>query len=104
MDLSSLAALGKVAGVGGIAIGMIVLLVRPMIEHTSALPAGERGPTLRLLAMGAFAVGALGIVAWMAGNMGGGTVTAGACGVVAGRDASGNSVNCTNVGNQTGKP
>jgi hypothetical protein len=32
MDLSSLASLGKVAGMGGIAIGAVVLLVRPLID------------------------------------------------------------------------
>jgi hypothetical protein len=35
VDLSSLASLGKVAGLGGIAIGLVVLLVRPIIDRVS---------------------------------------------------------------------
>jgi hypothetical protein len=65
MDLSSLAELGKVAGVAGIAIGMIVLIVRPMIEGARDLPRAQRAPTFRLIAIGAFGIGGLGIVAWL---------------------------------------
>jgi hypothetical protein len=106
MDLSSLAARGKVAGVASIAIGMIVLLVRPIIERTSSLPVAERAPTLRLLALGAFGVGALGIVAWIAGNSASVSMNAGPCGVVTGGGtASGNTINCTNLPpNAAGKP
>jgi hypothetical protein len=65
MDLSSLAELGKVAGVAGIAIGMVVLIARPMIEGAKNLPRAERAPTFRLIAIGAFAIGGLGILAWL---------------------------------------
>jgi hypothetical protein len=65
MDLSSLAELGKVAGVGGIAIGMIVLIIRPMIEGAKGLPRAERAPIFRLMAIGSFAIGGLGILAWL---------------------------------------
>jgi len=92
MDLSSLASLGKFAGIGGIAIGAMVLLVRQLVDKaTKAKP--EQLALFRLIAIGAFAIGALGIVAWAIG--GGGThVEVGACGVGAGRDASGNTINC----------
>ena len=40
MDLSSLGSLGKVAGVGGIAIGAVVLLVRP---HGVLEPPADEG-------------------------------------------------------------
>ena len=89
MDLSSLATLGKVAGLGGIAIGLVVLLVRPLINQASALPARQRVPLLRLVAMGAFAIGALGIIAWLVSGLQGGNVTATGGGVAAGRDISG---------------
>ena len=93
MDLSSLAALGKVAGLGGLAIGVVALLVRPVIARTSGVPAAQRGPLLRFVAMGAFGIGALGIVAWLvSGLTGGGTVAAGSGGMAAGRDVSGNTV------------
>jgi len=107
MDLSSLASLGKIAGLGGIAVGAIVLLMRPMIKQALGLPAAERAPTLRFIALGAFAIGALGIVAWLAIGLGGGSVTGGACGVTAGSGAtaSGNKVECGNVPGPTpGKP
>ena len=98
VDLSSLASLGKIAGLGGIALGVVVLLVRPMIDRVSSVPAAERGPTLRLLALGAFGMGALGIVAWMAGGAGG-SFPGGPCSVTTGGNstATGNTVNCTNV-------
>lgn len=89
MDLSLLASLGKVAGLGGIAIGVVVLLVRPIIDRVSAVPVAERAPTLRFVAMGAFGIGALGIVAWLISGLSGGNVTAGAGGVAAGRDVTG---------------
>jgi hypothetical protein len=72
VDIASLASLGKVAGLGGIAFGAIVLLTRPIIKQALGLPAAERAPTLRFIALGAFAVGALGIVAWLAMSLGGG--------------------------------
>ena len=65
MDLPQLEPLGKIAGIGGIAIGAVVLMFRAIIDKTSSLPARQRASMLRLLAIGAFAVGALGIVAWM---------------------------------------
>jgi hypothetical protein len=96
MDLSSLAELGKVAGVAGVAIGMIVLLVRPVIDRTSSLPRAERGPMLRLVAIGAFAIGALGVLAWLIAGMQMGTsVKSGDCSIAASGTASGNTVNCS---------
>jgi hypothetical protein len=64
LDLSALASLGKVAGLGGIAIGVVALLVRPIIDRASSAPAAQRAPLLRFAAMGAFGIGALGI-AWL---------------------------------------
>jgi hypothetical protein len=105
VDLSSLASLGKVAGLGGIALGAIVLLMRPIIKQALGLPAAERAPTLRLIAIGAFAVGALGIVAWLAIGLGGRGVIGGTCGVTTGGNASGNKIECGSVPAPTpGKP
>jgi hypothetical protein len=58
-----LAALGKIAGLAGIAVGMVVLLIRPIIAKAGPLPLRERAPMLRLIAIGAFAIGGLGIAA-----------------------------------------
>jgi hypothetical protein len=97
MDLSSLAEVGQVAGVAGVAIGMIVLLVRPMIEGARELPRSERAPMFRRIAIGSFTVGGLGILAWvmatvvgMPSGSGGGN-----CNVTSGGIGSGgNKVNC----------
>ena len=107
MDLSSLGALGKVAGLGGLAVGVVVLLVRPIIENSKSLPMAERAPLLKLVAIGAFGIGVLGIVAWWSGNSPTTTpsVSAGSCGVAAGRDASSNTVTCGTVpAPASGKP
>jgi hypothetical protein len=72
LDLSQLESLGKVAGIGGIAIGAVVLLIRGIIDKTSSVPAKQRASILRFLAIGAFGVGALGIMAWVANGWSGG--------------------------------
>jgi hypothetical protein len=72
LDLSQLESLGKVAGIGGIAIGAVVLLIRAIIDKTSSMPAKQRASMLRLLAIGAFSVGAMGIVAWAVNGWSGG--------------------------------
>ena len=95
LDLSSLAELGKIAGLAGLAIGMIVLLVRPIIDRASSLPDAQRGPIFRLIAIGAFAVGAIGIVAWaLAGMTIGPAVTSGGCGIATSGSATTNTLNC----------
>lgn len=96
MDLSSLAELGKAAGVAGVAIGMIVLLVRPIVDSTSSLPRAERAPMLRSIMIGAFGIGGLGIVAWLLASLasvpGGG---GGNCNQTSGGIGSGgNKLNC----------
>jgi hypothetical protein len=104
MDLSSLETLGKIAGLGGIAVGMIALLVRPLIDRIPGLPSAERGPTVRLIAIGAFTIGALGIVAWMASSLGGhNTIVTGApCSNLSAGNAIGNSVNCGAIPSNSG--
>jgi hypothetical protein len=92
MDLSSLASLGKIAGLGGIAIGVVALLIRPIIDRVSSVPVAERAPMLRFVAMGAFCIGALGIVAWLVSGLSGGNVTSGAGGVAAGGNISGSTI------------
>ena len=72
MDLTPLEPLGKIAGVGGIAIGAAVLISRAVIAKTSSVSARQRAATLRLVAIGAIAIGALGIIAWVANSWSGG--------------------------------
>ncbi len=95
MELSSLAELGKVAGVAGVAIGMVALIARAVIDRSSSLPRARREPMLRLVMLGAFAIGALGVVAWLLAGMQFGTsVKSGDCGIATSGTASGNTVNC----------
>ena len=76
MDLSQLKSLGEIAGIGGLAIGAVLLLVRPLIDKLGIVPAAQRGPLVRLIAGGAFGIGVLGIGAWLiAGMTGGPTAT-----------------------------
>jgi hypothetical protein len=68
MDLSQLKSLGEVAGIGGIALGVVVLLVRPLIATITDLPQDARAGTVKWIAVGCFAIGALGVVAWTIGG------------------------------------
>jgi hypothetical protein len=98
MDLSSLAEVGKAAGVAGVAIGAIVLIASRFIEGASSLPRSQRGPMLRYVAIGAFALIALSLLAWLASLIGGmpsGTsVKSGDCSIATSGTATGNTVNC----------
>jgi hypothetical protein len=64
MDLSQLKSLGEIAGIGGIALGVVVLLVRPLIGTISGLPKDARSGPVKLIAIGCFALGVLGIATW----------------------------------------
>jgi hypothetical protein len=84
--------LGKVAGLGGIALGVVVLLIRPIIGRITTLPRADRAPILRLIAGGAFGIGALGIAAWLVGGFSGGNVTSGTNGVAIRGNVSGSTI------------
>ena len=90
-----LAGLGKVAGIGGVAVGATVLVLRPLVE--GALPGLEpaaRAEAVMVIAIGAFALGALDVAAWLIGSRAGQrgqVVTAGRDAAVGGRDAAVNS-------------
>jgi hypothetical protein len=91
MDLSQLKSLGEIAGIGGIALGLVVLLIRPLIGALSGLPKAERAGPIKLIAVGCFVIGVLGIVAWIIGNQSGvptvATRGAQSPGIVSGGDA-----------------
>jgi hypothetical protein len=65
MDLSGLEPLGKIAGIGGIAIGAALLLIRPLIDRAGLIPSAQRGAFFRQVVLGAFGIGILGILAWL---------------------------------------
>jgi type VI protein secretion system component VasK len=67
LNLSPLAVLGKVAGIGGIALGVVVLLLRPVIDRSGSLPQPMQGWLLLTIAAGAFGIGLCGMVLWWLG-------------------------------------
>ena len=90
MNLSGLGRLGKVAGIGGIAIGAVVLLLNALIGTIPGLPADQQAGIVKLLAILSFGIGALGIIAWFAGGQASSTpsvsVKADRGSIAAGRD------------------
>jgi hypothetical protein len=91
MDLSQLKSLGEIAGIGGIALGVVVLLVRPLIATIAGLPKDARAGPVKLIATGCFVIGALGIAAWTISSQSNGrqvsTRGAQSPGIVSGGDA-----------------
>jgi hypothetical protein len=69
MDLSHLKSLGEIAGLGGVALGVVVLLIRPIIGSISGLPKEARAGPVKLIVVGCFVIGVLGIAAWTIGNL-----------------------------------
>ena len=93
MDLT---ALGRIGGIGGIAIGAVVLIIMKLIEKSgSAKPA--QLALFQLTATGAFSIAGLGIIAWTAGGSSSPRVDVGPCAIGSDHDASGNSVSCATV-------
>jgi hypothetical protein len=68
MDLSQLKQLGEIAGIGGIALGAITILLRNLIGSIAGIPKQDRARVVTFIAGGCFAIGALGIAAWTFGN------------------------------------
>jgi hypothetical protein len=68
MDLPQLKQLGEVAGIGGIALGAITILMRNLIGSIAGIPKQDRARVVTFIAAGCFAIGALGIAAWAFGN------------------------------------
>ena len=89
MNLSGLGRLGKVAGIGGIAIGAVVLILNALIGTIPGLPADQQAEIVKLLAILSFGIGALGIIGWLVAGQASSTpsVKADRGSIAAGRDA-----------------
>jgi hypothetical protein len=68
MDLSQLRSIGEIAGIGGISLGVVVLVLRPLIAAITGMPKESRTGPVKLIATGCFILGALGIAAWTFAN------------------------------------
>jgi hypothetical protein len=66
MNLSGLERLGRIAGIGGISIGAVVLLFNALIGTIPGLPADQQADIVRLLAILCFGIGVIGVIAWFA--------------------------------------
>lgn len=68
MNIGSLAALGKIAGIGGIALGVVALIFGKLVGAVAGVPADERAATVQLLTLCCFGIGALGLIVWFLGT------------------------------------
>jgi hypothetical protein len=67
MNLGQIAQLGKIAGIGGISLGVVATLGSELIGTVKTLPATDRASTVWVLATGCFAIGVLGLIVWAIG-------------------------------------
>ena len=67
MDASVLEVVGRVAGIGGVALGVFLLLFRDIIRKNifPRLPAAEAYRLLRLITIAVWSVAVVGIGAWV---------------------------------------
>jgi hypothetical protein len=65
-----LGTVGKIAGIGGIALGVFLLIFRDVIRRKifSRLPAAETYRLLRLIIVLTFLIACLGVFAWIVGS------------------------------------
>jgi hypothetical protein len=63
---STIAELGKIAGIGGIALGVLFYVLRDVVARSfRRLSVRETSHAIRLILYGTFGIGALGILAWI---------------------------------------
>jgi len=103
MELKALEGLGKVAGIGGIALGVLALALKDVLASRvfAALPPEQAAQLLMMIIVGSFLIGALGIVAWMLAHRTPAkpdTITATGGSVVMGPNARGNHINISHRG------
>ncbi len=100
MEADVLKTVGQIAGIGGLALGVFLLLFRDIIRKNifPKLPAAEAYRLLRQITGAVWSVAVVGILAWVYVETREPTAAAGPSvtapgGVAAGRDAIGNTVN-----------
>ena len=97
MEAELLKTVGQIAGIGGLALGVFLLLFRDIIRKNifPKLPPAETYRLLRLITVAVWSIAVIGIVAWLiTGMQFGASVKTGDCGIAAAGSASNNSVNC----------
>jgi hypothetical protein len=93
MDADVLKVVGQVAGIGGLALGVFLLLFRDIIRKNifPKLPPAEAYRLLRLITVAVWSVAIVGIAAWVYTSQGHASVQADNCGVAIGGSVSGGS-------------
>jgi hypothetical protein len=94
MDTGILKIAGQVAGIGGLALGVFLLLFREIIRKNifPKLPPAEAYRLLRLITVAVWSVAIVGIAAWVYTSQSHASVQASDCGVAIGGNVSGSSV------------
>ncbi len=99
MEAELLITFGQIAGIGGIALGVFLLLFRDIIRKNifPKLPALEAYRLLRVITLAVWSIAVVGIGAWVLVSYGSGMTVKADCGVAVGGSVSGtvnNSGNC----------
>jgi hypothetical protein len=97
MEATALASLGKIAGLAGIAVGVVLFIVKKVLDKSGGLAKPEQAALLNRIVLGAFLLGGAGIFSWVLTENKGQTVTGAPCGMTVGGSVSGGSINCGDV-------
>lgn len=99
MDTELLKAVGQIAGIGGVALGVFLLLFREVIRKKifPMLPPAQAYQLLRMIIVAVWSVAIVGIAAWVYVGQGTAGVSAQDGGIAIGGDVSGSTVD--NTGN-----
>lgn len=104
MDAEILKVVGQVAGIGGLALGVLLLVFREIIRKKifPKLPPDHAYRLLRLITVAVWSVAIVGIVAWVYAGQGSAKAASANCGIAIGGDVSGgstieNTSNCETV-------
>ena len=91
---------GQIAGIGGLAVGVFLLLFRDIIRKNifPKLPALEAYRLLRLITIAVLLFSVVGIVAWVFVSFGSGATVKADCGVAVGGSVSGTVTSNSNCG------
>ncbi len=100
MEADILKAVGQIAGIGGLALGVFLVLFRDIIRKNifSKLPAPEAYRLLRLITVAVWSIAVIGICAWVLVSHGSGATVKANCGVAVGGDVSGTVTNSGDCG------
>lgn len=107
MNPNVLTALAKIGGIGGIALGIVLILLQDVIASQvfNHLPSNQAHQILLIIIVGLFVLGGLGILAWAFAvrrvSFGGAKVHADTGSVAFGNDAKGNVVSVSGHATKT---